>query len=479
MDNFILNDLIKEKLKIIKKIGKGVYSRVYLARHIETKIDYALKIIECENKNVKKLVDREIMLLKTITHKNIISIYDVIYNEEYNIIVIILEYCINGDLSRFLRKSPYYMDEKAGIRYIYQIIEGLKYLNDNNIIHRDLKPQNILIDENNNIKICDFGFSRKFNDTEMLQTLCGSPLYMAPEIIKHKIYNNKSDIWSFGIIIYQILTGKLPYKANTMYELFKNINNLSIIYPDVLSPEIIGLLSKIFIHDPNLRIGFKDTHDIIKNIYFKYYNENAPINTIKPSKSSLLLGMDIHSIEEQLDSRKLIDEIKNIESPRNSHNKINNCENSKDDVLTGDVSITNDFNLSGLISDYFAHIPDENNPDFANELGDPNDNHTVKITNIIDIPNNKNNNNNNNNNINYDNDYNFVIQDSIILGQKESGDKTPDIYSVTPEYIKGTMYNLIYSSPTNYIYNNLSDIYDKSVDILSSSKNFHTRFRSF
>ena len=406
MDNFILNDLIKEKLEIIKKIGKGIYSRVYLARHTETKVDYALKIIECENKNVKKLVDREIMLLKTITHKNIISIYDVIYNEEYNIIVIILEYCINGDLSRFLRKSPYYMDEKSGIRYIYQIIEGLKYLNDNNIIHRDLKPQNILIDEYNNIKICDFGFSRKFNDTEMLQTLCGSPLYMAPEIIKHKIYNNKSDIWSFGIIIYQILTGKLPYKANTMYELFKNINNLSIIYPEVLSPEIVGLLSKIFIHDPNLRIGFKDTHDIIKNIYFKYYNESSPLSTIKPSKSSLLLGMDINSIEEQLDSRKLIEEIKNVKSPKYSH-KINSCKDDKCNYmdLSEQISRTNDFNLSGLISDYFAPIPDDNNVDFANEFGDKNDkndkyNGITNITNIIDIPkNNQNNQNNNNNNI--------------------------------------------------------------------------------
>jgi serine/threonine protein kinase len=452
MDNFIINELIKEKLTIIKKIGKGVYSRVFLARHNETQIDYALKIIECENKNVKKLVDREIHLLKTISHNRIISIYDVIYNEKYNVIIIILEYCVGGDLSRFLNGAA--LSERRGIYYIYQIVEGLKYLNDNNIIHRDLKPQNILIDSNNCIKICDFGFSRKFNDTEMLQTLCGSPLYMAPEIIKHKTYNHKSDIWSFGIIIYEILTGHLPYKATTVYELFKNINNLSIIYPHSLSEEIVDLLGKIFIHDPNMRIGFNDTYAIIKKIYMKHYTDNGtPTIKIKSSKSTLLLEMDVNSVD--LDSSSMIGDLgdkstspgETTEKPVSFH----------DEIVLGSEEQECDINLSGLITDYFEHKPDK--PDLSNsDLDDNEQLELVNISNIMDKS----------DNINYDHEYNFVMDQSMQIP------KTPEMILGTSEDLKNKVYNLIYSSPTNYIYNNLSNLFDKSIDILK----VNTRFKS-
>jgi len=469
MDNFILNELIKENLTIIKKIGKGVYSRVFLARHTETHMDYALKIIECDNKNVKKLVDREIILLKTISHKNIISIYDVIYTEKYNIVVIILEYCVIGDLSNFLDNQG--LSERQGIYYIYQIMEGLKYLNDNNIIHRDLKPQNILIDGNNNIKICDFGFSRKFNDTEMLQTLCGSPLYMAPEIIKHKTYNHKSDIWSFGIIIYQILTGRLPYKANTVYELFKSINNLSIIYPDILSEEIVNLLEKIFIHDPNSRIGFNDTHTIIKSIYLKYYEDldnklDGPIPTkIKHSNSTLLLGMHITSIEKELDSSQIMNSINDLPLKKSMtiDKNLPYIEPIRKSTITinSDISDTDSdcgFNLSGLITDYFQVKSCISNTDFRDTELDNTPATLVNIDNIMDTD----------TNINYDEEYNFIMNDSIQFK------KTPVSSNTVKSTVKNTVFNLIYSSPTNYIYNNLSDIFDKSIDIL----NVNTRFKS-
>lgn len=460
MDNIIILELLKENLTIIKKIGQGVYSRVYLARHNDTKIEYALKIIENENKNVKKIIDREIDLLKNISHKNIISIYDVILCEKNNIIILILEYCHKGDLTHFLRGRR--LSEKEGIYYIYQIIKGLKYLNDNNIIHRDLKPQNILIDKNNRIKICDFGFSRKFDDSELLKTLCGSPLYMAPEIIKYKSYNNKSDIWSFGIIIYEILTGEMPYKANTVYELFKQINNLSIIYPYSLSNEIVNLLSKIFIHDPNLRIGFDDTFNIIKEIYLKYYSDKTKpreINKIVSSRSTELLNMDINDID--LNSRNLIDledddEFKDCEDVVDKHSGDIDKE-FKDEMVIEDkntVEINTDINLSGLIIDYFE--PKYNNPeDLKDDLGETS-NSLINIENIMDS---------NTDNINYDTEYNFVIGSESIHTS----------YDNNYENKRQNVFNLIYSSPTNYIYNNISDIFDKSIDIF---KHNATRFKS-
>lgn len=459
MDNIIILELIKENLTIIKKIGQGVYSRVYLARHNDTKIEYALKIIENKNTNVKKLIDREIDLLKNISHNNIISIYDVILCEKNNIIILILEYCHKGDLTHFLKGRS--LSEKEGIYYIYQIIKGLKYLNDNNIIHRDLKPQNILIDKNNRIKICDFGFSRKFDDSELLKTLCGSPLYMAPEIIKYKSYNNKSDIWSFGIIIYEILTGQMPYKANTVYELFKQINNISIIYPYSLSNEIVNLLSKIFIHDPNLRIGFDDAFNIIKDIYLKYYCDKTKprkINNIVSSRSTELLNMDINDID--LNSRNLIgveeeDEFLDCVDG-DIGDKIGDNEFGNEMVIEDKNinEINAGINLSGLIIDYFE--PKYNNPeDLKDDLGDTSKS-LINIENIMDS---------NTDNINYDTDYNFVL-----------GSESMHVsYDNNYENKRPNVFNLIYSSPTNYIYNNISDMFDKSIDIF---KHNATRFKS-
>ena len=464
MDEDIFKELIKENLKIIKKIGKGVYSRVYLAKHLETHVDYALKIIDCENSNVKKLVDREIEILRMINHTNIIDIFDVIYNKKYNNIIIILEYCVHGDLSYKLKNKRF--SEKEGIRYIYQLISGLKYLNDNNIIHRDLKPQNILIDYYDNIKICDFGFSRKFNDSDVLQTLCGSPLYMAPEIIKHKSYNNKSDMWSFGIIVYQMLTGHLPYTANTVYELFKQINNLSIIYPQYLSYEIVELLGKIFIHDPDLRINFKDTFDIIEIIYLKYYHieqsENIPIkNPSKISKSTTLIGLDINEIQHNLHNSILLDSTESLSSSKSPYQEKIKIKINYEPEIVSSNDIKSEFNLSGLIDDYFDDKSDETA--FEDELDKNKEYEVVNIDNILGR----------NRNINYDNEYNYINTQSIYINNPNNpnnpnSDKPLSFDSVTYKNV----YNMVYSSPTNYIYSRLNSIYDKSIDLFKSNSRF-------
>jgi serine/threonine-protein kinase ULK/ATG1 len=141
---------------------------------------------------------------------NIIKLYDVLYSDKKDYLYMILEYCDCGDLYNFIKNNK--LTEEQIKYYMNQLKNGLQYLRDNNIIHRDIKPKNILLTNNNKIlKICDFGFAKSIiDDVSLMETLCGSPLYMAPEIINNKKYNIKSDLWSVGIILYEIIYNKHP-----------------------------------------------------------------------------------------------------------------------------------------------------------------------------------------------------------------------------------------------------------------------------
>ena len=141
-----------------------------------------------------------------------------------------------------------------------QLVPGLKYLHENNIIHRDLKLKNILVTDSNDIVISDFGFARDGDSNTMFDTLCGSPMYMAPEIMTHKSYDNKSDLWSVGVIMYELLFGTTPYHAKNMIQLMKKIKKRDVIIPEeyagLISDECKELLLSLLHRNPRRRINW-------------------------------------------------------------------------------------------------------------------------------------------------------------------------------------------------------------------------------
>lgn len=200
-----------------KKIGKGAFSQVYKGLDLESDKIVAIKIIDKENisSKMKSRLGDEIKLHSNLNHPNIIKLFDIIEDEKYY--YIILEYCSNGDLHNLIKKcreknnSKLVLNENLTKIYIKQLADGLKYLRDKNIVHRDLKPHNILLFDEFTIKLTDFNFARELWDKDMAETLCGSPLYMAPEIIQYNSYSSKSDLWSVGMIIYEMLHGYTPF----------------------------------------------------------------------------------------------------------------------------------------------------------------------------------------------------------------------------------------------------------------------------
>jgi serine/threonine protein kinase len=303
-------------------IGKGTYSTIYLGRCIKSKIKdrierldkfVAVKKIVLDKNHVRsrQMVEIDIMReLIDFSHLNIIKCYEII--SDGDIVYIIMEYCNCGDFSSLLIGRP--MSENWTKYYFKQIIDGLKFLHDKNIIHRDIKPKNILLSNNRKtVKICDFGFAKKIDyvygnnmgsgSLKKIATVCGSPLYMAPEIYQNNGYTESVDIWSLGIILYEMLTGKHPLSShNSVVSVSSAIIKKNIDIPKVINREFANLLKKMLtnvsvermciselVREKWLNINYNDLNELM---IYTHTNEYYISDTDSGSDSDTDSGSD-------------------------------------------------------------------------------------------------------------------------------------------------------------------------------------------
>ena len=206
-----------------RTIGEGNFAKVKLARHRLTDQEVAVKIIDKSKLDEKKLakLHREVRIMKMVHHPNIIKLYEVI--ETKSALYLVLEYAAGGELYDYLVVHGR-MKEKEAREKFRQILSAVNYCHKLRIIHRDLKAENLLLDENLNIKIADFGFSNQYSPHELLDTFCGSPPYAAPELFQGRRYTGPEvDIWSLGIILYVMTTGMLPFDGRTLQEMRESV----------------------------------------------------------------------------------------------------------------------------------------------------------------------------------------------------------------------------------------------------------------
>lgn len=278
------------------ELGRGSFSTVYLGEYtgpttwaLDHKQKVAIKIIKTNNMTpkAKSILEDEVSVMDMIKknpHPNIVGCYDII-NSPYETLLI-LEYCDSGDLKSILKKP---IKEKFAQFYFCQLANGLKYLSQHNIIHRDIKPRNILLTDNRKIlKIADFGFATNFKNQSLHETICGSPLYMAPEIMNNNMYNNQTDLWSIGMILYEMLFGTHPYnECHTFPELKDTITNTDIEIPPVntknklISDECINLLKQLLQKNVQNRITW---NDFFEDPWVKSYQYISSKNTEYESK---------------------------------------------------------------------------------------------------------------------------------------------------------------------------------------------------
>jgi len=248
---------------ITSELGIGSYASVKLGIHKETKNKYAIKIYDkylINDDEKKYTIKNEIFILNQLDSENIMKLYDVIETNRF--LYLILEY-INGiSLLDFIQKQKNHrIDENICKELFYQVVKGILYCQNKNICHRDIKLENILIINNKIIKIIDFGFAIKCNRDEYQEFFCGTLYYMPPEIVnKQKYIPFYSDIWSLGVLLYTMIFGNFPFRANKEEELFELINEGKLTFPDYIevSDKVKKLLSKTIVIKPTKRISLEE-----------------------------------------------------------------------------------------------------------------------------------------------------------------------------------------------------------------------------
>ncbi|KAL8162416.1 hypothetical protein V2J09_013905 [Rumex salicifolius] len=243
------------------RIGWGSFAVVWRSKHRWLGTEFAIK--EIDKKHLNASMMKEISILRQINHPNIVRLFESIETEDR--IFLVLEYCGGGDLGAYLHRHGRVSADVAR-HFMRQLAAGLQVLRDNNLIHRDLKPQNLLLtskDVTPSLKIGDFGFARYLTPQDLAATLCGSPLYMAPEIIQNQKYDAKADLWSVGAILFQLVTGRPPYGGNSQLELFQNIlSSTELQFPkaalQVLHPDCVELCRKLLRRNPVERLTFEE-----------------------------------------------------------------------------------------------------------------------------------------------------------------------------------------------------------------------------
>ncbi|KAI3451492.1 hypothetical protein Pfo_008157 [Paulownia fortunei] len=252
------------------KLGESSLSKVWKAEHRTTGEAVALKQIPVSKltRHLRNCLECELTFLSSVNHPNIIRLLDFFKCEGCNILV--LEFCAGGNLASYIQRHGR-VQECIAKRFMQQLAAGLKVLKQNHIVHRDLKPENILLFGSECypvLKIADFGLSRILLPDESAETVCGSPLYMAPEILQFQRYDEKVDMWSVGAILFELLNGYPPFHGRTSVQNIKASKSLPfshLILPQ-LHPECVDLCSRLLSINPDDRLSSEefDQHNFLQ-----------------------------------------------------------------------------------------------------------------------------------------------------------------------------------------------------------------------
>ncbi|EAR96316.2 Serine/Threonine kinase domain protein (macronuclear) [Tetrahymena thermophila SB210] len=242
---------------IIQPLGQGANGFVCKIEDFKSKECYAMKVVDKKRKdiqNVMKRLDQEIKIQKELDHPNIIKLFKHFEDDQNH--YLIMELAQNGEIKDYLNiNKP--LSESQILDFSYQLACGIKYLHDKDIVHRDLKLNNVLL-SNGKIKIADFGLATKVNDENPeCNTMCGTANYLSPEILNSKGYGKKTDIWSFGCILYALCSGNLPFFSGNPSQTIQNIKEGKWQLPQNISDNVKDLLSNTLNWDQNSRFSIE------------------------------------------------------------------------------------------------------------------------------------------------------------------------------------------------------------------------------
>jgi len=260
----------KDDFELLTVIGKGSFGKVMQVKKKDTNKIYAMKVLRKEAIIARKQVAHtraEKNILQKIQHPFIVTLHYAFQTEDK--LYMILDYVNGGELFFHLKKEGRFPEHRV-VLYAAEIVMALAHLHSLDIVYRDLKPENILLDAQGHVVITDFGLSKEINPEQGTSTFCGTPEYLAPEVLKGQGHGVAVDWWSLGTLMYEMLTGLPPFYSQNINIMYQKILNGELRFPSYISPEAQSLLEGLLTRDPAKRLGnAPDAADIKSHPFFR------------------------------------------------------------------------------------------------------------------------------------------------------------------------------------------------------------------
>ncbi|TYH78159.1 hypothetical protein ES332_D04G206100v1 [Gossypium tomentosum] len=261
------------QLKFETKVASGSYGDLYKGTYCSQEV--AIKVLKPEriNTDLQKEFAQEVFIMRKVRHKNVVQFIGACTKPPN--LYIVTEFMSGGSVYDYLHKQKGVFKLPSLLKVAIDVSKGMNYLHQNNIIHRDLKAPNLLMDENEVVKVADFGVARVKAQSGVMTAETGTYRWMAPEVIEHKPYDHKADVFSFGIVLWELLTGKLPYACLTPLQAAVGVvqKGLRPTIPKNTNPKLAELLERCWQLDPTLRPDFSEIIDILRQIAMEVGDE--------------------------------------------------------------------------------------------------------------------------------------------------------------------------------------------------------------
>ena len=237
-------------------LGKGSFGEVYLVRKIQTGEELAMKVLSKEKifgRKLQRYALTERRIMSYIRHPFIIRLHCAFQTPEK--LVLVMSYCQGRELSQALSREKKFTEERARI-YLCELVLALEELHRHHVVYRDLKPENVLLDAEGHVVLTDFGLAKEgVGDTSMTNSFCGSPAYLAPEMLRKQGHSQNVDWYILGVLLYEMITGAPPYFSSNRDLMFQNIQKATLRFPKGTSPAAKDLMTKLLERDPVSRLG--------------------------------------------------------------------------------------------------------------------------------------------------------------------------------------------------------------------------------